>query len=181
MYTFTCTCGQGFPISPARAGQSVDCPHCGLSIDLPKLGEIKQLPPAEASESKRTIAKKWSKEQGIVFSLLGTLLVVLASIAGWSTYNWLRIPAQPTVQEFIENGQEELAQQNASELMKFWINFARPGIGPRYPPVYLQIHQYRTRWKRWAIGFGIAASVVAVGMIVVSRKKTPMATPRDAT
>ncbi|MEL7266083.1 MAG: hypothetical protein AAFP69_14885, partial [Planctomycetota bacterium] len=50
MFLLPCgECQQSFPVAPSRAGDTVTCPHCSAAVVVPKLGELRQLPRADAS------------------------------------------------------------------------------------------------------------------------------------
>lgn len=173
MHIFTCSCGQTFPISPARAGQSVDCPHCGQAVSLPKLGEIKQLPLADAGQKSDSDANKWNAGRGITFSMLMAGLLATIIFGGYSSYQWLSIEKPPTEDEMISMGQAELETREPLELFEFWINYGRPGMGTRHTPGYMQVQRYRDKWKFRAIASYAGVAIFLVAVTAVSRRKTP--------
>ncbi|QDV66946.1 hypothetical protein Poly24_06350 [Rosistilla carotiformis] len=172
MHLFTCPCGESFPISAAQAGQSIVCPHCNQSIQLPKLRDLKQLPSAQVAEE-ASPARGWSGGQGLLFSVIFACLLASLGMSAWSSYRWLQIEKPPTRAMMIATGEKEIDTYEAPQLLEFWMNYGQPGMGVRRMPGYAQVQVYRDSWKRWAFVSYAVATVCLIGLITVSRKKAP--------
>lgn len=171
MHLFTCSCGEPFPVSPAQAGQSVECPHCGQANELPRLGDLKNLPVEDQAESVKPA--RWSAGRGIVFSILcaGLVAGIVSSLV--CSYRWLSIPKPPTVAQVIQDGQADIDSRNAPQILEFWMTYARPGMGVRNKPYFAQVAEYRSGWQTWAIAsYAISALFLTASIIVIRSKQS---------
>lgn len=166
MHLITCPCGKAFPVSLAQAGQSVQCPQCSETIALPNLGQLKQLPVAEdIPQANRN--EPWSVGRGVLFSALFAGLLAMVIASAWTSYKWMSVPRPPTIDEVIAQGQKEIGQHNAPQLLEFWVNWGQPGMGVRYTPGYAQVQRYREKWQMWSYAAygGTLALIVAIAVV----------------
>ncbi|MEZ6087465.1 MAG: hypothetical protein R3C05_05435 [Pirellulaceae bacterium] len=165
----TCQCGESFPVSPAQAGQNVQCPHCGQTVALPTLGQLRKLPEADSTPSRNT-GEAWSAGRGALFSAVSAALLAMVVAAAWTSYKWMSIERPPTVEKVVIDGKKEIGEHNAPQLLEFWVNWGQPGMGVRRTPAYEQIQRYREGWQTWSYAAYAGTLVLSIALFAVTRR-----------
>ncbi len=82
-FALKCTCGATIPVEIRQAGESISC-QCGVTLEIPKLRDLRQLEPV----AEQTVARPragWSMLQGSLF-VVGLCALVLS--AGSAVFVW---------------------------------------------------------------------------------------------
>lgn len=165
MYSLPCDhCDQPIAVSPSKAGQAMDCPHCGKSTLVPNLGQLKRVALADASlESTPIVAESTgtSATGSIAFvalALLATACLVVASFCG---IRWFLIEVPTTTAQHIEETKAALQDASAAQLIIEYESIEEYGIDVDKPFPYQIIANTKSEW-----GFN-AAVAAAVGSLAV--------------
>lgn len=112
-YLLNCECGVSHPVGVHQAGAELPC-ECGRTVQVPRLGELKQLPREEEAPAPANVSSGWGAGQSLV--LAGLFLGVLALAIGlWAHFS------MPSVQQF----RRELGEFSMGQLDQ-WLTQASP-------------------------------------------------------
>lgn len=172
MYLLSCpNCQSDLAVTPAQAGDRVQCSNCQNAVAVPKLGELKRLPLVEqaaAQEPSRSENSSFgSTAVFVVFSLIA-LATLLAG--GYNAVRWAAIPSQITTEDHLEQLEQAYGESEpALMIVEFEEMESRPFdlLGPYQ---YQEINDEKARWGRNAlIALGITLASAAVATFAVSR------------
>ena len=77
-------CKQSIPVAAKHAGSQKNCPGCKETVDVPKLGILRQYGDQAESGPAKTVVER-SRTKGLLFSL-GLIIAVLAGAGGAALY-----------------------------------------------------------------------------------------------
>ena len=175
MYLLPCpSCDASLSVSPSQAGDAIPCPSCEQIVQIPKLGELRQLPEAESprSPASRSAAQN---ERGIVqrisFVVLGLIGTASLLIAGFSTVRWAYIKVEKTTEGHVQKYQEAYESATAADLLREYEQMDQFGLDIAMPHDYKAIETKKERWGRIAmisgaigvIGLGLGIGLLAIG------------------
>lgn len=115
-YLLTCKCNHKLPVETRHAGSTIKCPECSTTIDVPKLGELKKLEPANQTDSKTTKRAAGTNPVKRLLFTLGLALAVIAGVAGGLLYNYasnMIAKDQQTRSDIAEFKKTELLEKDA--------------------------------------------------------------------
>ena len=121
-YLFPCpACSQSFPVATRHAGQSIACVHCEAAVDIPRLGDLRQLP-AESTEPVKSSRSTSGGLKGWLFST-GLVLAAVAAVAGFALLKYSnsldRDIAGYTEQVEVFSA-ERIEEMDPAELWDWW-------------------------------------------------------------
>ena len=134
-YLLPCSdCNQSFPVATRQAGQTVQCANCDASVEVPKLGELKQLPiegGADAVKKSEKRNQSPNRLKGWLFSG-GLMIAVLAGVAGYALLNYAN-SLYANVDEFA-NAVEEVSSEaidamKPAEMWDWWTQVSAIDLG----------------------------------------------------
>ena len=160
MYLLSCpNCQTGLTITPAQAGDTLSCPNCDSLVNVPKLGEIRQLPRSESEESPATKAKGSSMSAGatVAFVLLSGIAVLAFIVAGYSTVRWANINPPITNDEFLARMEEDYKVADAAQLVREFEDMEKYSMDLIHP---YQFQQQVDKKNRWGLNALIAAGIM---------------------
>ena len=141
-YLLSCPkCEGSNPVATRQAGQEIECAHCGVTIDVPKLGVLKSLPVEETSTASSKAGS--SRLRNWLFAG-GLVLAALAGTAGGALYVYASSMYRniDTVTAQIEDVSEQnIDAYSAVEMWDWWANVSEGELGEwkEHPGVGLNI------------------------------------------
>ncbi|MCE9544935.1 MAG: hypothetical protein K8T25_05370 [Planctomycetia bacterium] len=179
-YLLQCKCGQKWPVETRKAGEELAC-RCGAKLEVPTLRGLQRLPVIESqrTESQRTAAAGWSKQQGLGF-LAAVAWIVLGSLA---TYYFWQDQHQPVEQQRFDVVAEDLTSRlpdlTLSETWTLWRMFHESSDGMLSGPERVRATQAEAKrqggWT-WCAGVATAAGIGWLAWIIVGGKRKPRPT-----
>ncbi|MGI9473383.1 MAG: hypothetical protein ACR2NZ_17705 [Rubripirellula sp.] len=176
MHLLPCpNCQTEIQVAPSQAGDSLTCPECQTEVAIPRLGDLRQLPRAEQSESEEptTSAGASGPARGGFLALAGIALGSLL-IAGYCGIRWGLIDVPATTDEHIAMIREQYASVPPAKLIREYEQMDRDGIDLGSPYTYKKIGLEKEGWGRNASiagGVGFLALLGAAGLAAVGRKR----------
>lgn len=175
MHSLPCGhCDQLIPVSPSKAGQSVECHHCGQTTLVPKLGELKKLALAATEGEQVPIASgspDTSASGSIAFVALAMLATACLVIASFCGIRWFLIEVPSTTAKHIEATAAALKDASAAQLIVEYESIEEYGIDIDTPFTYQAIANTKAEWGfNAAVAAGIGCLAVVGAAVSASRR-----------
>ena len=147
-------CHETFPVATRHAGQTIECANCQSAVEIPKLGELRQLP--EESEQRTSqsgppqVRQSRSRLKSWLFSG-GLMIAVLSAVAGIALLNYANGLYSPISEytDLIEKTSNEEIDTMAAAQMWDWFsgsaslsNYLKQEKISHLPPI-----DYHYGWK----------------------------------
>ena len=179
MHLLPCpSCQAAIPVSPSQAGDQTSCPSCQSRVDIPKLGELRQLPLSEEQStpegSQGTDGAESSMARSAGFLVLGLIATASLLVAGFCGIRWVLIDVPNTTDEHIALMREEYRKLTAAELVREYEQMDRYGIELVMPYKYKEVQIKKDSWGRnasMAAAVGGLAILGAFGLAATGRRK----------
>lgn len=155
-YLLTCDCGQERIVETKQAGETVRC-TCGLSLDVPTLRQLRQLPRAEPSDdSSRRPVKPWSQGQGWTFAAGLVVTAVAAGTIAILLPRRLKLDTSPP--PLISITQEQLDAVTPAESWTAWQSYLDFQLDRTQVPAFIANRRRASalNWQLVAAAFGLA-------------------------
>ncbi|MEM8911166.1 MAG: hypothetical protein AAGC97_05305 [Planctomycetota bacterium] len=154
-------------MSPAKAGGQIECSQCDRAVDVPKLGELRQLPP---SVSAPVLPKGDSGKRGmpVIFAALAMLAAGMLLAAGYSAIRYAIIEVPIDTVGHIAQFRDAYQDASSAQLVREWEDITERDIDLPTPYRYRTIQLTKAAWGRNALILALAglasfAAAVAVG------------------
>lgn len=174
-YLVPCSCGRKTAVETRQAGESVPC-GCGLSLEIPRLLELKKLEKAAAPAGDARRPAVWGIGQSLVLS--GA--VVLAVVALLSLLV-LRFTTGDPYSQTPDQIRAQFQNMPAMQTWQMWLYLKQNGVNPPKDPVERELVGEYGRRQMWLICLGIAAggglAIMAAGIFITRRKRTMRSGP----
>ena len=161
-------CEKALSVSPSKAGEETSCPHCGGSLLIPKLGELKQLPLDEESSSgdaaSRSAPAEGSSLAKGVFAVAGLVAAASLLVAAFCGLRWALVEVPATTDDHVSVIRQELAERSAAELVREYEDMEKRGLDLGVPFKYKEIADLKSAWGRNAI----IAGAIGVGSLLLA-------------
>ena len=154
-YLLPCNaCEHQFQLTARQAGQPLECPNCGLKIEAPKLGTLKQLPTSDSASGEAVTPS--SGEAGwkrYVFAV-GLITAVVAGIAGGALYWYSQsLFTDVDIESHIQFVEQELDKCSPAQLWNIWHQQdIEDGLGEWAEPRYMGLNIQSNYLKLLAYG-----------------------------
>jgi len=160
-YALACTkCQHSISVTTTQAGQSLDCPACGVNTVAPRLGELKGLPVCETAESSDRKKLHHPRKGGGLF-VVGLLLLLVGGGGGAALYVYASqklFDYEEEVEVVIANANAEIDTSSTKQLLQAYdILPIEKGLGP------WQEREYVGNNKQGIILTNIAYGLFAIG------------------
>ncbi len=128
-------CHETFPVATRHAGQTIECANCQSAVEIPKLGELRQLP--EESEQRtsqsgpRQVRQSRSRLKSWLFSG-GLMIAVLSAVAGIALLNYangLYSPISEYTDLIEKTSNEEIDTMAAAQMWDWWSRATKIELG----------------------------------------------------
>jgi hypothetical protein len=157
-------CGAKTSIEPRQAGQQVFC-GCGAALDIPRLGEMRQLEIDPVRGVSKPPVSTWNPIRGFLFVGGIVLAMIGLAIAGMSVANRMRLPKPPVVQFDAERIAEEVDSWTPADSFDVWKGLREQGLGPYMTPAHVMAQQIADRLQRF---IAIGGAVAVLGLLVTA-------------
>lgn len=168
-YLLPCECGQKIPVSAGQAGQAVVC-ACQRSVTVPKLRELRQLPPASDSQAAKGgpagAAGRWSPLQTLWFISLIAAVVSLVAVG-------LMFVARARLSPWTAETQAEvdgsvIDSLGIDQVLGAWIEFRGRGLGEPMPDPHMYDKgdaEFLSRWMRLLLLLVTLPATILAGLL----------------
>lgn len=176
MYLLPCpSCQTSITVSPSQAGDTTTCPACQSAIDIPKLGQLRQLDRAEQTPSATVGPREVSTGRQIGFMVLGLVAIASLLAAGFCGIRWALIEVPTTTDEHVAELREAYHTLSAAELIREYESMEKYGLDLGSPYKYKQIENEKKAWGNKATATAIVGGLAVIGAVIVGlvgRKRT---------
>lgn len=182
MYQLTCPqCEAIQEVSAAKAGGEILCSGCQRPIAVPKLGDLRNLPPvtsAIASSDETAATKGLSGGRSMAFAGLGLVCLIGLLGAAFCGVNWANTEAPMSTGKHLELLQEMYTEASSSQLIREFEEITEYGVDVPAPLMYRTMELQKLAWGQKALGFLAFAALAFVAALFVGRRqreKSPLA------
>lgn len=197
VYRLSCACGEAVPVAVGRAGGAIDCPRCGTRIQIPKLRELRDLPPWEFSPESAAdglpargweggvqrdgdrIGNRRMGRHGSPSEGWGTAEAVLAAgsliaAASLLVAAWLVQPATTGIDAAVIR--DAIGQASAADIYRAWRSFSDSGVARGATPDEDRVRRITKNRATLAVAVGLLggvgglAAIGAAAAIVAKRR-----------
>ncbi len=164
-FKLQCACEQIHEVRPKQAGSTVHC-SCGQRIEVPTLRALRQLPPVETPSDRHPRESVWSRQQGALFVLGFTTIIIAGSCAGWSVWrsSFLRTEP-PKVQDLRYT--LDIMTLNPGQSWEAWLGIRNIELGARGKPNFQSAREYALQLRIYC-WVGVAFMAVGLALVVAS-------------
>lgn len=174
MHLFRCPhCQRDFPVSPTQAGEAIRCEGCSAELVLPRLGELRRLPPADGGERHSPNDPGPPVGARVAFGIFGGVAAIALIVAAFAAVQALAVDVPRTTDSHIEEIRETYSGLTAAELIREYEDIQRYGIDLAIPLNYRVAELSRRKWLITggiALGIAAVASLVAAGTAAAGRR-----------
>ncbi len=177
MYLLPCTsCDAGIPVSPSQAGGQAQCPLCGASVDIPKLGELRLLAKVEETvDSKENLAgREASGARSIGFGLFAFLAAGCLLVGSFCGIRWFLTDVPLTSEQHIAELRQQYKAIEPAQLIREYEQMEKYGLELPEPYTYQIAANAKRDWGRNALiagGLGSVCGLIAVLLAATARRK----------
>lgn len=148
MYLLTCShCQCSIPITPAQAGDETTCSSCGQLVQVPKLGELRQLPLAEkTAPPPDDTANTQSVGLNTAFVILSSIATVSLLAAAFCGIRWSLIEVTNNTTQHVGELRQAYLDAKPAELIREWEAMEKSGTDIVFPYTYQKMADEKRRW-----------------------------------
>lgn len=179
MYLLSCpNCQSKLSVSPAKAGEQLECPDCSVLVDVPNLVALRKLPRSDSSVEGADSSTKASSNPGatIVFAALSAIALAALLMAGYTGIRWAMIDASKNTETFLEQMDGEYNRIDAAVLIREYEDMEEYSMDLVSP---YKFHETVLEKRRWGWNTVLAGAVATVcgcgGLFSVSRGRSKAA------
>jgi hypothetical protein len=166
MHLLPCpACDRSIAIAPSQAGDRTNCPHCHCEVDIPTLGQLRQLAVADrpAEQSPPSATEETSVARRIGFGLFSLLAAGSLLVAGYCGIRWFLIEVPATSAKHVEALRTEYMSLDPALLIGEYEEMEKYGLDLPEPYEYKTLENARHAWGRNTV---IAAVVALLSILV---------------
>lgn len=185
-YLLPCTCGAELPVSKSQAGMSLQCPKCGVSVEVPTIRKLSALATAtpEAKRAKVSRAFNWLGPLAAVSLLVGIIGLSYAGYLFYERRTYVVFAAQNGADldakesDFIADIRKSAEQSAPADTWDIWNAMLNDGLKNPDPPDLFKVKRYlASRWPTmlnslWVGLSGTAIFTIASFLIQRQRKRS---------
>lgn len=171
MPAFPCpSCGASFDVSASQAGSQTPCPHCGQTVSLPKLGELRRLD-ATASES-GAVTPSFSQAGSLSVSRVAFVAcffvaAIAAILGGFCLIRGWAITVPGSTSDHIAQIETYYPEIPAAQLVREWQQIESFSEELAMPYPYREIAAERSDWlRKGMLGMFVAAVVAGLAAVI---------------
>ncbi|TWU64886.1 MULTISPECIES: hypothetical protein [Crateriforma] len=180
MHLLTCPhCEAAIEVSPAQAGGTTPCPSCNAVVDVPKLGQLRQLPRVDDARPVGDAPKSEVNAVGRgLFVVLGLVGLVFLLVAGFCGLRWAVIDVPMTTEMHAQQLRDEFKKLSPAELIRVWEDIEEFGIAATAPTDYRVAEMKKQSMGTYTLASGGVAVACLFGAFLslsLGRSKSPAA------
>ena len=166
-------CDQKISVAISQAGSTVTCPGCKQELQIPKLGELRQLA-AQAESPDRSMSANPSRGavsepnsgRRMMFAALLAIMGTAAMAGLFCLVRYLVIEVSVTTQTHLEEIEHVYKQVPAAQLVREWQQMEKYGLDVATPYAYKKMEIEKASWGRNTL-ICLAVFTVAGGLASV--------------
>jgi len=177
MYLISCpSCETTIPVSPAQAGDQTTCPDCSSSVDIPKLGELRLMPPAEqtADDRKNLAIVETSAARNFGFGLFAFIAAGCLLVGSYCGIRWFLTDVPVTTEQHIAELRTGYKMLDPALLIREYEEMEKYGLDLPKPYNYKIAENTKRAWGRnslIAVSSGSVSLLAALLLGVTGRRK----------
>jgi hypothetical protein len=170
MYLLSCpNCQADISVTPAQAGDSLQCAQCQSQVAIPNLGELRKLPQTAESSTQATSA---SRPVGATIAFVVLSLIAVAALlgAGYNGIRWALIDAEITTETHLADIEEDYSKEEPAVMIVAFEDMEKDPLDLMLPYPYRQKVVEKSKWG-WnaAIAAGLALACGTGAFIAASQ------------
>lgn len=158
-------CQAPIPVSPAQAGDQLTCPSCAGAVQVPKLGELRQLPLESAVPEPSPPPEAGSLGGRAAWVSLGIVATVSLLIAGFCGIRWALIDVPLNTEQHIAELRQQYETLPAAQLIREWEQMERYGIDLASPYSYQKVAAEK---RAWGVNAAVAGVIGLLCMLIAA-------------
>ncbi|MCC9599281.1 hypothetical protein LOC67_01820 [Stieleria sp. JC731] len=174
MYLLSCpNCQADVPVTPAQAGDSIACPKCAASVQIPKLGELRQLAPAAPTADASRDASKVATGGGGSIGFIALMLLAVAALlaAGYCGIRWAAIEVNQTSESHMKEIRENYGTAEPASMILEFEHMESQSLDLTAPFDYQITNDKKAQWGRNALISVGAAVIFAIGGVMLGSRR----------
>lgn len=166
-------CQASVAVSAAKAGDTVACPKCAQTIQVPKLGELRKLESNQSAATDSDIADgRLTGGRSFLFAALALVGLLCLLGAAFCAVNWFTTEAPLTTQRHIDELETQYAQINSAQLIREFEDITKFGVDVPTPYAYRTMVLAKQAWRNKTIAFGAFGLLAAFTAILIGRRRS---------
>ncbi|OUT58181.1 MAG: hypothetical protein CBB71_14205 [Rhodopirellula sp. TMED11] len=174
MHLLTCPdCQSQVPVAPARAGEQIPCPSCEAVIQVPKLGELRNLPRQEAPVA--TTPKADQPRSNVAFASFFLLCVLASMVTLFCGTMYLMSQAPVTTESFLADRKVDHQQASPADMVMEFNAMEERSLDVRIPYSFQTEVDVKQGWRNRSLFSAAATSLLALctlGIGVTGNRKS---------
>ncbi len=166
-------CDQKISVSISQAGTPVTCTNCQQVVEIPKLGELRQLASqadadngAAATRTARGAVSDTNSGRRVLFAGLLAIAGVAAIVGLFCLVRYLAITVPATTENHVEEIERMYKQVSAAQLVREWQQMEKYGLDVASPYGYKKLAIEKEGWGRKGLAC-LAVIVTSIGFATV--------------
>lgn len=180
MYLLPCSdCDESVPVTAAQAGGQTGCPHCGAALEIPNLGQLRQLAASEppgAALPGHAASRQGGRQVG--FALFAFVAAGAFLVSGYCGIRWIFTDVPMTTEEHIARLRVGYQSIEPARLINEYQEMEKYGLDLPQPFAYQAIAEARRAWGRNGLIAGAIGLVGLVGAFLFGTAARQAARPR---
>lgn len=178
MHLLPCpACDTAVPISPSQAGDQTNCPNCQTEIQIPSLGDLRQLPLTEEALRKSASDSPGdsSVARSIGFGLFAFAAAGCLIVGGYCGIRWFSTDVTMTTDQHIEELRTQYKTLPPARLIREYESMEKYGLELPEPFAYKITENAHDAWRRntfVAVGISLAFFLIAILLGSTGRQKS---------
>jgi hypothetical protein len=167
MHLLPCpACQSSIAVYPSQAGDVTKCPSCQETVEIPKLGQLRQLPQSDSEDGGKSASLSRQSDSSsasrVAFVVVGVIATASLLIAGFCAIRWALIDVPDSTEGHISRLRETYKALTPAELIREYEQMEEYGTEMPMPYEYKRIELEKNKWGRNA---SIASAVTAVAIL----------------
>ena len=161
MYVLSCpNCHTDVHVTPAQAGDRIQCGQCQGDVAIPKLGELRKLPKVDEPAAADPVSTRdgTNRSLGSTIAFVACCLIAGASLlaAGYAGVRWMIIAPTMTTESHLEAIESTFPAAEPASMVKEFQDMEDRSLDLTAPYGYHLVVMEKNRWRNNAlIAFGI--------------------------
>jgi hypothetical protein len=155
----TCSCGEKILVSNSQAGQTMGCPACGSSHQVPSLRGLESLPLAQATVESIKATNVWAV-RGPIMALCLAGMLVCGAYAGYQYYGAYQMQVPFDTEMHIQEESKGIDNAGFEDLLAYWDGYSKIKLTKRMPTIYKVKNDFAAMARKESYVAGAASLVL---------------------
>ena len=176
MHLLSCpNCQAELLVTPAQAGDSIQCSKCQQNVAIPKLGELRRLPQSESQNTNDTaVDSEGTRSVAATIAFVAFSLVAVAALlgAGYNGIRWALIETKNTNETHLRDIETDYMRVEPAALILEFEDMEKFSLDLVTPYKYQIIADEKSKWG-WntVVASGLAAACGVGAIIAASQSR----------